>query len=189
MGQSQAPGTIETGTVLIRDGTTLPGGVSVESESFVPGWRLVTDCDGARLDREIHKAGWRYFCLATVIKATAFGKDRQRMIRRTIERILKNSKLEQFNSLEIVEVGGQGAVTPPRLGRVTVSAQPRHIQQSMFLACGTHSGSSRAGSKAIGVEAAENRIEKQEPRPVDRVLPRVVEIRKPADGLFEEIVR
>ncbi len=189
MEQNQARNAIETGSVLIRDGATLPDGVSVESESFAPGWKLVTDCDGARLDREIHKAGWRYFCLATVIKATAFGKDRQRMIRRTIERILKNPKLEQFNSLEIVEVGRQDPKAPPRLGRVTVSAQPRHIQQSMFLACSTHSESATAGLTAMGTDTAKNRIEKQEPRLADRVMPRVVEIRKPADGPFEEIVR
>ena len=26
---------------MIRDGATLPGGVSLESESFAPGWKLV----------------------------------------------------------------------------------------------------------------------------------------------------
>ena len=189
MEQNQVPGTIETGTVLIRDGATLPGGVSLESESFAPGWKLVTDCDGARLDREIHKAGWRYFCVATVIKATAFGKDRQRMIRRTIERILKNPKLEQFNSLEIVEVGSQDPKAPPRLGRVTVSAQPRHIQQSMFLACSTHSESAKAGLTGMGPEAAKNRIEKQGTRPADGEARRVAKITKPADRPFEEMVR
>jgi len=186
---NQARKAIETGSVLIRDGATLPGGVSLETESFVPGWKLVTDCDGARLDREIHKAGWRYFCLATVIKATAFGKDRRRMIRRSIERILKNPKLEQFNSLEIVEVGRQDPKAPPRLGRVTVSAQPRHIQQSMFLACGTHSESARAGLAGMGPDAAKNHIEKQDTRPADGEARGVAEITKPADGPYEEMVR
>lgn len=152
---------IGTGSVLIREGATLPGGVSVESESFVPGWRLVTDRDGAALDREIHKAGWRYFCLATVIKATAFGKDRQRMIRRTIERILKNPKLEQFNSVETVEVGRQGPMGPPRLGRVTVLAQPRHIQKSMFLAGNGRLGVITDGPNGSGQQAAQNRIAKE----------------------------
>lgn len=189
MEQNQARNALETGSVLIRDGATLPEGLQIVRESFAPGWKLVTDCDGARLDREIHKAGWRYFCLATVIKATAFGKDRQRMIRRTIERILKNPKLEQFNSLEIVEVGRQDPKAPPRLGRVTVSAQPRHIQQSMFLACSTHSESARTGLTGMGPEAAKNRIEKQDTRPADGKARRVAEIAKPADGPFEEMVR
>ena len=160
MEQNQARNALETGSVLIRDGATLPVG-SVVRESFAPGWKLVTDCDGARLDREIHKAGWRYFCLATVIKATAFGKDRQRMIRRTIERILKNPKLEQFNSLEIVEVGRQDPVAPPRLGRVTVSAQPRHIQQSMFLACNDRPGIDEDRVDGSGPRAAQNRIKRK----------------------------
>lgn len=158
---NQARNAIETGSVLIRDGATLPEGLQILRESFVPGWKLVTDCDGARLDREIHKAGWRYFCLATVIKATAFGKDRQRMIRRTIERILKNPKLEPFNSVEIVEVGRQGPMAPPRLGRVTVLAQPRHIQESMFLAGNERPGVITAGPNGSGQQATQNRIAKE----------------------------
>jgi hypothetical protein len=133
MEKDQLRETIETGSVLIRSGVSLPHGVQVISESFVPGWKMVTDRDGATLDREIHKAGWRYFCLATVITATTFGKTRQKMIRRAIERILNNPKLEPFNSLQIVEVGDHRRIALSRLGRVTVLAQPRHIQQSLFL--------------------------------------------------------
>lgn len=184
----QTRNTVETGSVLIRDGFTLPSGVSVESESFVPGWRLVTDCNGAGLEREIHKAGWRYFCLATVIKATAFGKDRQRMIRRTIERILKNAKLEHFNSLEIVGVGGQEPVAPPRLGRVTVSAQPRHIQQSMFLAGNDRPGVIKAGSNGSGRDAPQNRIIKENRKAAGQT-PHAADATKLVDEHVEEMAR
>jgi hypothetical protein len=64
--------TIKTGTVLIKEGTLLPEALRFESEFCVPGWRLVTDLDGYALDREIHKAGWTFFCQAGEIKATVF---------------------------------------------------------------------------------------------------------------------
>lgn len=183
----QARNAIETGSVLIRDGATLPDGVSVESESFVPGWKLVTDCDRARLDRDIHKAGWRYFCVATVIKATTFGKDRRRMIRGAIGQILKNSKLEQFNSLEIVQVESSVPVVL-RLGCVTVSAQPRHIQQSMFLTGNDRSGMIRAGSNGSGLDAAQNRITKEDIKAAEK-RPGAANATKFVDENVEEIAR
>ncbi len=157
MDQHQVRDTIETGSVLIKDGTALPHGVQVTSEPLVPGWKIVTDCTGANLDREIHKAGWRYFCLATFIKATVFGKNGQRMIRRAIEQILNSSKLGGFNSLEIVGVACQWPRALPRLGRVTVLAQPRHIQQGLFLY-----PNGRSGADAVGPEPTESRTAKEQ---------------------------
>lgn len=153
MEKDQLRDAIETGSVLIRSGIALPDGVQVTSEAFVPGWQMVTGCDGATLDREIHKAGWRYFCLATVITATTFGKKREKMIRRAVERILNNPTLEPFNSLQIVEVGEHRPIALSRLGRVTVLAQPRHIQQGLFL----YANGSAVGD-AVGSSPAKKRL-------------------------------
>jgi hypothetical protein len=127
--------TIKTGTVLIKEGTLLPEALRFESESCVPGWRLVTDLDGYALDREIQKTGWTFFCLAGEIKATVFGIDAQSMVHRAIERILANPKSERFNSLEITRVTSKGSGRFPGVRFVTVSANLRHIQESLFLLC------------------------------------------------------
>jgi hypothetical protein len=124
---------ITTGKILIRDNALLPIGLQLESERCAPGWRLVNNFDGCALNREIQKTGWTFFCLAGVIKASVFGMDRQKMVRRAIERILASLKSEKFNSLEITRVAFEPSERFPLVRYVTVSAQSRHIQESLFL--------------------------------------------------------
>ena len=125
--------TIKTGTVLIKDGALLPEALQFESESCVPGWRLVKGLDGHALDREIHEAGWTFFCLANEIKATVFGIDGEKMVRRAIERILGDPRSEQFNALEITRVTSLDSERFPVVRYVSVSAHARHIQESLIL--------------------------------------------------------
>jgi hypothetical protein len=82
------------------------------------------------LDREIHEAGWTFFCLAGEIKATVFGFDAQKVVRRAVKRILAKLKSERFNSLEITQVASKRFLGLPY---ATVSACSRHIQESVFL--------------------------------------------------------
>ena len=125
--------TIKTGTILIKEGTLLPEALRLESESYLPGWRLVKDLDGYGLDREIQKTGWTFFFLAGEIRATMFGIDVQKMVRRAIERILRDPKSERFSSLEITRVTSVGSERFPGVHFVTVSANSRHIQKSLIL--------------------------------------------------------
>ena len=125
--------TIKTGTVLIKEGALLPEAFQVESECCVPGWRLVRGLDGHALDRQIHEAGWTFFFLANEIKATVFGIDGEKMVRRAIERILGDSKSERFNALEITQVTSLGSERFPVVRYLTVSAHSRHIQESLIL--------------------------------------------------------
>jgi len=124
---------ITIGTILIKDGALLPKRLQFESEPCVPGWRFVKDFDGHALDREIQKTGWTFFCLAREIRATVFGIDERSMVRRAIERILARAKPEKFNSLEITRVASVGSERFPLVRYVTVSAQPRHIQEGLLL--------------------------------------------------------
>jgi hypothetical protein len=98
------PDTVKPGTILIKEGTLLPEALQIEGEPCVPGWRLVRDLGGYGLDREIQKTGWTFFSLAGKINATVFGNDRQRKVRRAIERILANPRSREFNSLQIIRV-------------------------------------------------------------------------------------
>jgi hypothetical protein len=124
---------ITTGTILIRDNALLPKEWGFESEPCVPGWRLVKDLDGYGLDRRIQKAGWTFFCFVGEIKATVFGIDSQKMLRRAIECILAKGKSDGYNSLEITQVASVGSERFPLVRYVTVSAEWRHIQEGLFL--------------------------------------------------------
>ena len=122
--------TIKTGTILIKDGTLLPDALQFESEPCATGWRLVKNLDGYGLGRKIHEAGWTFFCLAGEIKATVFGFDGQRTVRRAVKRILSNLKSEKFNGLEIMQVQAKRFLGLPY---ASVCAHSRHIQEDAFL--------------------------------------------------------
>lgn len=77
------PDTIKTGTILIKDGTFLPDALRFESEPCATGWRLVKNLDRYGLGRKVHEAGWTFFCLAGEIKATIFGFDVQKTVRKS----------------------------------------------------------------------------------------------------------
>ena len=53
-----------SGTTLIRENTLLPAGLTIESEIFLPGWRVVKNLDGAALTRNVEGANWNLFNLA-----------------------------------------------------------------------------------------------------------------------------
>jgi hypothetical protein len=88
------PEVIKTGTILIKDGTLLPDALQFESEPCATGWRLVKDLDGYGWHRKINEAGWTFFNLDSEIKATIFGFDGQKTVRRAVKRILANPKSE-----------------------------------------------------------------------------------------------
>jgi hypothetical protein len=122
--------TIKTGTILIKDGTLLPDALQFESEPCATGWRLVKNLDGYGLGRKIHEAGWTFFCLAGEIKATVFGFDGQKNVRRAVKRILSNLKSEKFNGLEIMQVQAKRFLGLPY---ASVCAHSRHLQENAFL--------------------------------------------------------
>ncbi len=122
--------TIKTGTILIKDGTLLPDALQFESEPCATGWRLVKNLDGYGLRRKSHEAGWTFFCLAGEIKATVFGFDGQKTVRRAVKRMLTNLKSEKFNGLEIMQVEAKRFLGLPY---ASVCAHSRHLQENAFL--------------------------------------------------------
>jgi hypothetical protein len=124
------PDTINPGTILIKEGALLPETMRFESESCLPGWRLVKDLDGCGLDQKIREAGWTFFRVAGQLGATVFGLDEQKTARRALEQILANLDWAESNSLEIMRVASEASTRFLGVRYVTVSAQSRHIQES-----------------------------------------------------------
>lgn len=125
----------QAGGIFIRSGTPLPQTLHFESEPYVAGWRSVTSLDVYGLDRQIQDAGWAFFCLAGETKRTVFGIDEGKTLRRAVAQILAAMKSE-FNSMEITQVTSGGSKRFLGVCHLTVSARPRHIQESAFLSRG-----------------------------------------------------
>jgi hypothetical protein len=124
---------ITNGTILIEEGTLLPKDLKLEGEPYVRGWRIVKHFEGFGLSREIQKTGRTFFCVASEIRATVFGIDMQKMVRRAIERILTRARSEKVNSLEITQMTSVGSERFPLVSYVTVSARPRNVEENFFL--------------------------------------------------------
>jgi hypothetical protein len=122
--------TINTGSILFKDETLLPDALRFDSEPCATGWRLVKDLDGYELNRRIHDAGWRFFCIAGEIKSSVFGFEGPKTVRRAVKRMLARLRPDKFNSLQITRVASKRFLGVPY---VRVSACSRHIQESLFL--------------------------------------------------------
>jgi hypothetical protein len=124
------PDTNSAGTVLIREEICLPANLSIESETFLPGWRVVKSVDRSTLTRNIESVKWNFFYLAGEIRATVLGRNQPGTLRRAVKRVLAKQERQTFNSLEITKVVSKRFLGIPFM---RVSAHSRHIQQDIGL--------------------------------------------------------
>ncbi len=124
------PDTNRAKTVLIREDTPLPENLSIESEAFLPGWRVVKNLDRSTLAQNIEGANWNFFYLAGAMRATVLGRDRPGTLRRAVKRVLARQEGQRFNSLEITKVVSKRFLGIPF---TSVTAHSRHIQQGIAL--------------------------------------------------------
>jgi hypothetical protein len=115
----------ESNMILIRDGALLPPDFTLESEAFLPGWRMVKNFDGYTLNRKITQANWNFVRLTGEHKARVVGRAYTVTLRKGIARILGGLRGKKFNSLEITVVGLKHFVG---LAFLSISANRRHIQ-------------------------------------------------------------
>ena len=119
-----------TGTIFIKVDTPLPATLSIESEEFLPGWRVIQNLDRHALARKIENANWNFFYLAGDLRATALGRDRPGTLRRAVKCVLAKPVGQKFNSLEITEIVSKRFLGIPFM---SVAAHSRHIQQGIGL--------------------------------------------------------
>jgi hypothetical protein len=124
------PGTNRARTILIREDIPLPANLPIESEAFLPGWRVVKNLDRSTLARNIERANWNFFYLAGEIRATVLGRDRSGTLRRAVKCVLAKQEGQKFNSLEITNVVSKWFLGIPFM---SVTAHSRHIQQGVGL--------------------------------------------------------
>lgn len=119
-----------TKTILIEEGTPLPATLSIESEAFLPGWKVVRNLDRYALARKIESANWNFFYLAGELRATVFGRERPGTLRRAVKCVLAKQEGQNFNSLEITKVVPKRFLGIPF---ISVTVHARHIQQGIGL--------------------------------------------------------
>jgi len=119
---------IKVGTVLIKDGTRLPGRLRLESDPLSNGWRVIRKLDGHELSRKIRELGWTFVHLAGEIRATALGFKTQGTVQRAANRGFAKRGSLRSGCLEITQVTLQRFLG---LVYVTVAARPRSIQEEV----------------------------------------------------------
>jgi predicted amino acid-binding ACT domain protein len=124
------PDTNGARSILIREATPLPANLSIETEAFLPGWRVIKNLDRSTLARNIEGANWNFFYLAGEIRATVLGRDRPGTLRRAVKRVLAKQEEQRFNSLQITQAVSKRFLGIPFM---RVTAHSRHIQQGMSL--------------------------------------------------------
>jgi len=124
------PANEPAGTLFIRENTLLPGGLIIETETFLPGWRAVKNCDGYRLGRKLEEAKWNFFYLAGEVRAIVLGREGPSALRRAVRSILAKPDARNFNSLELTGTRSRWFLGVPF---VIVTSNFRHIQQGLAL--------------------------------------------------------
>ena len=115
----------ESTMILIREGALLPPDFTLESEAFLPGWRMVKNFDGYTLNRKISQANWNFVRITGEHKARVVGRAYPGTLRKGIARILTRLHGKKFNSLEITVVDLKRFIG---LAFISISANRRHIQ-------------------------------------------------------------
>jgi hypothetical protein len=128
--EAQVSDTNKSKTIFIREDTPLPQNLSIESEAFLPGWRVVRNLDRSALARNIESRKWFFFYLAGEMRATVLGRDRPGTLNRAVKRVLAKQEGQKFNSLEITKVVSKRFLGIPFM---RVTAHSRHIQQGIAL--------------------------------------------------------
>lgn len=119
--------------ILIKEDTPLPSTISMESEAFLPGWRIVKNLDRQALTREVVGANLKLSYLAGEIRATVFWRKDLRALRKAAKYVLARQEEQnfKFNSLEFTKVVSKRFLGIPVM---SVTAHSQCIQRGMGLA-------------------------------------------------------
>jgi hypothetical protein len=121
------PDTKKTAMILYRENAVMPPDLTMESEAFAPGWRIIKNLDGYALRRKLKESNWNFTHMSGEGTVRVLGRAGQETLLKGVQRILAELRGRRFNSLEIT------VVTTKRLFGMTylnLSAGPRHFQEA-----------------------------------------------------------
>jgi hypothetical protein len=117
---------MEDGTILIEKHAACPQCFHLK-DSFLSDWMEVThNLSPHEFEKQLSAAGWTFFYMVGVVRTTAFGFNRAKMIHAALKRLVTNVRQRRCNCLEIDDVATHSLLGLPY---VNVSAHPRHIQK------------------------------------------------------------
>jgi hypothetical protein len=123
---------ITPGLLLIERDTWRPRCVEVEAASHPDGWMPIKHTlTPHQLEKELSRVGWTLFFMAGLIRATAFGLNRDKTVCAALNRCIKAVKQQRCNCLQIEGVEMRSFLGIPY---VRLSVRPRHIQKGMLFA-------------------------------------------------------
>ena len=111
--------------ILFRENALLPPDLAMESDLFVPGWRIVKDLDGQALQRKLKGSNWNFAHMAGQGKARVVGRTRDGALVKGVRLILEELRGRRFNSLEVTVVGMKRLFGMTYL---SLAAIPRHFE-------------------------------------------------------------
>jgi hypothetical protein len=119
---------IRVGSLLMAQDAPLPAAVLLRADPSSSGWSAVTD-ERSAFAKEVEKAGLTLFFMAGEIKATVFGFDRPKTLRRALSRLIANVQSQGCNGIEITRITEHSFL---KLPYVTVYAHSRHLQKGLL---------------------------------------------------------
>ena len=87
--------------LLVREGAELPPDLATESETFLPGWRVVKNFDSYALRRKIRETNWSFLQLRGGKETKGMGRARKDILRRGVAQLVNEFRGRKFNSMEI----------------------------------------------------------------------------------------
>jgi hypothetical protein len=119
--------TLESGTILVEDGTPMPDSLLVSTKPYGAGWSSVENFTRGQLGAVLEAAQWTFFYMAGKIQRTAFGFDEPSRMRRAARKVIQAVQLQHCNCLEITQVRRKSFGGLPS---VKLVAHARQIQRS-----------------------------------------------------------
>jgi hypothetical protein len=128
---------ITPGALLIERDALRPRCFEVEAGSHPNGWIFVKQTlslSPQQLEKELSATGWTFFFMAGLIRATAFGTNREKTLYAALNRSINAVKRLSCNCLQIESVEVLSFLGIPY---VRLSVRPRHIQKGTLFAGST----------------------------------------------------
>ena len=96
--------TMESGTILVEEGTRMPDSFLISTKPYGAGWSSVENFTRGQLGAGLEAAQWTFFYMAGEIRGTGFGFQEQSRMRRAVRKVIQAVKLQGCNCLEMTQV-------------------------------------------------------------------------------------